>query len=119
MLRPLVDDRLIPTRDRPRMAPSTYAVYILASRSRVLYVGATNDLRRRIAEHRLGLGARFPRKYRCNALVFSELGRSREEVLIWERRLKGWSRAKKVALIEGTNAGWIDLSRDWALPGAE
>ena len=96
------------------MGPSTYAVYILASRSRVLYIGATNDLARRMEEHRRGLGARFPLKYCCTALVYYETGRSREEVLMWERKLKGWSRAKKVALIEGRNAGWFDLARDWA-----
>ena len=101
------------------MGPATYAVYILASRTRALYVGATNDLARRIAEHRLGRGARFPLKYRCHSLVYFEIGRSREEVLSWERRLKGWTRARKVALIEGTNAGWLDLSRDWDLPKAE
>ena len=100
------------------MPPSTYAVYILASRSRVLYVGATNDLGRRIAEHRSGLGAAFPRKYRCRSLVYFELGRSREEVLGWEHRLKGWARAKKIALIEATNPGWLDLSADWDLPPA-
>ena len=101
------------------MTPRTYAVYILASRTRVLYVGATNDLARRIAEHRCGQGARFPLKYRCHALVYFELGRSREEVLSWERRLKGWTRARKVALIEARNAGWLDLSADWDLPRAE
>ena len=104
--------------DRGSMAPSTYAVYILASMTHVIYVGATNDLGRRIAEHRAGLGAEFPRKYRCRALVYFELGRSREEVLGWEHRLKGWSRAKKVALIEAGNPGWIDLARDWDLPKA-
>lgn len=104
---------------RSRMAPSTFAVYILASRTRVLYIGATNDLGRRLAEHRLGLGAEFPRKYRCHALVYFELGRSREEVLGWERRLKGWVRRKKIALIEGMNPGWVDLSKDWSLPVVE
>ena len=99
-----------------RMSPSTYAVYILASRSRVIYIGSTNDLGRRLAEHRIGLGAEFPRKYRCHSLVYFELGRSREEVLGWERKLKGWVRAKKIALIEGVNPGWIDLSKDWDLP---
>jgi putative endonuclease len=104
--------------DHGGMNFSTYAVYILASRSRTLYVGATNDLGRRLAEHRAGIGARFPLKYRCYALVYFEIGRSREEVLGWERQLKGWSRGKKVALIESRNAGWLDLSRDWHLPEA-
>ena len=106
------------TGDHFHMRPGTFAVYILASRSRVLYVGATNDLGRRIAEHRLGLGAEFPRKYRCHSLVYFELGRSREEVLGWEHKLKGWTRAKKIALVEATNAGWLDLSKDWDLPTA-
>ena len=101
------------------MLPATFAVYILASRTRVLYVGATNDLARRIEEHQRGLGAAFPLKYRCRSLVYFETGRSREEVLAWERRLKGWSRAKKVALIEAANAGWIDLSVDWSPGRAE
>lgn len=101
------------------MSPATYAVYILASRTRVLYVGATNDLVRRIAEHRRGLGAHFPLKYRCHSLVYFEVGRSREEVLCWERRLKGWTRARKIALIEAENAGWLDLSKDWSIPAVE
>jgi len=104
------------TGDHFHMRPGTFAVYILASRSRVLYIGATNDLGRRIAEHRLGLGAEFPRKYRCHSVVYFEAGRSREEVLGWEHKLKGWTRAKKIALIEETNAGWLDLSKDWDLP---
>ncbi|HVX89826.1 MAG TPA: GIY-YIG nuclease family protein [Gemmatimonadales bacterium] len=97
----------------------TYATYILASRTRTLYIGATNDLPRRMMEHRQGLGARFPHKYRCDALVYFELGRSRQEVLDWERRLKGWTRAKKIALIEATNPGWSDLAKDWNLGKAE
>lgn len=108
--------RLKVTGDHFHMRPGTFAVYILASRSRVLYIGATNDLGRRIAEHRLGLGAEFPRKYRCHSVVYFEAGRSREEVLGWEHKLKGWTRAKKIALIEETNAGWLDLSKDWDLP---
>ena len=102
--------------DPSGMGPPAYAVYILSSASRVLYIGATNDLLRRLAEHRAGLGARFPLKYRCRSLVYFETGRSRAEVLGWERRLKGWTRAKKVALIEAGNPGWVDLSKDWSLP---
>ena len=116
MRRGWVEDGLIEFGHFARMSPSTYAVYILASRSRVIYIGSTNDLGRRLAEHRIGLGAEFPRKYRCHSLVYFELGRSREEVLGWERKLKGWVRAKKIALIEGVNPGWIDLSKDWDLP---
>ena len=101
------------------MTPRTFAVYILASRSKVLCIGSTNDLGRRLVEHRRGVGARFPCKYRCHSLVYYELGRSREEVLAWEQRLKGWVRARKIALIEAANLGWLDLSRDWDLPRVE
>jgi putative endonuclease len=95
------------------MSDRGYFVYILASHSRVLYIGATNDLARRLAQHRAGLGAAFPRKYRCVRLVYFEMGRSRREVLERERVLKGWLRAKKIALIESTNPAWHDLSVDW------
>jgi putative endonuclease len=97
------------------MRDRAYFVYILASHSRVLYIGATNDLPRRIAQHRAGLGAAFPLKYRCRFLVYYEQGRSRREVLERERALKGRTRAKKVALIESLNPGWRDLSREWGL----
>ena len=101
------------------MTPRTYAVYILASKTRVLYIGSTNDLGRRLAEHRVGLGARFPFKYCCRSLVCFEVGRSREEVLSWERKLKGWIRAKKTSLVEASNPGRLDLSKDWNLPSVE
>lgn len=101
------------------MMDRSYFVYILASRSRVLYIGATDDLPRRLAQHRAGLGAEFPRKYRCCLLVYVEQGRSRHEVLERERVLKGWRRDRKIALIESVNAGWLDLSRNWGLAEAD
>ena len=101
------------------MTDRSYFVYILASHSRVLYIGATNDLRRRLAQHRAGLGAKFPLKYRCRFLVYFEQGRSRHEILERERVLKGWRRERKIALIESVNAGWLDLSRDWGVPEAD
>ena len=98
------------------MPDRTYFVYILASQSRVLYIGATNDLSRRLAQHRAGLGAVFPLKYRCRSLVYFEQGRSRREILERERVLKGKTRAKKIALIEALNPGWRDFSMEWGLP---
>ena len=87
-----------------------YWVYILASRSRVLYVGVTSDVARRIAEHRAGQGGAFTRRYRTHDLVYLEEHRQVGDALAREKRLKGWSRAKKVALVEADNPDWRDLA---------
>jgi putative endonuclease len=94
--------------------PRTYFVYILASRSRVLYTGVTNDLVRRVAQHRAGLGSAFARRYSVNRLVHVETAGSALEAIRREKQIKGWTRRKKVALIEATNPGWEDLG---PLPG--
>jgi putative endonuclease len=95
---------------RPR---KTYYVYLLASLSRVLYVGCTSDLARRLAQHRGGvwLGS-FTHRYRVTRLVHVEVYGAPYDAVTRERQLKGWTRARKVALIEATNAGWHDLSAD-------
>ncbi len=87
-----------------------YFVYILASRNRALYVGITEDPHRRIAEHRAGAGSRFARKYRIERLVYLESYDFVGNALCREKQLKGWSRAKKIALIEIANPSWDDLS---------
>jgi len=87
-----------------------YWVYILASRSRVLYTGVTNDLARRVREHKKGLVAGFTQKYRVTRLVyFEEFGYIRNAIAR-EKQLKGWVRARKVELIEARNPTWADLS---------
>ncbi|WP_420456420.1 GIY-YIG nuclease family protein [Rubrivirga sp.] len=87
-----------------------YWVYILASRSRRLYIGVTNDLARRLAEHRSGTGSVFARRYRIDRLVhFEEYGDIRDAIAR-EKRLKGWTRERKLRLVESANAGWIDLA---------
>jgi putative endonuclease len=90
-----------------------FFVYILASRSRTLYVGVTRDLLRRLHEHREGLVPGFTTRYRVNRLVYCEETGSARSALTRERQLKDWSRAKKVRLIESVNAGWRDLAGDW------
>ncbi|MGH7590385.1 MAG: GIY-YIG nuclease family protein [Gemmatimonadales bacterium] len=87
-----------------------YYVYILANRNRVLYVGSTSDLRRRIAEHRLGLRKGFTHRYSINRLVYFELTPSSRAMVERERQFKGWRRERKVALIEAANPGWLDLA---------
>lgn len=87
-----------------------YYVYILASPTRVLYTGVTNGLERRLAEHRYGVGCKFTKKYNCHRLVFVELFHEIEAAILMEKKIKGWTRAKKIQLIETKNAEWRDLA---------
>jgi putative endonuclease len=92
-----------------------FFVYILASHSRVLYTGVTRDLVRRINQHRLGEIPGFTEKYHINRLVYYEETSSARAAFEREHQIKGWSREKKIRLIEATNAGWLDLAQDWFL----
>jgi len=78
----------------------------------VLYIGMTNDLSRRIAEHRSGEVPGFTSDYRCYKLVYHEHSSEVEEAIAREKQLKRWSRTKKVDLIERMNPRWIDLADD-------
>jgi putative endonuclease len=88
-------------------------VYILASMSRVLYVGSTADLHRRVYQHKNGSIEGFTRRYQVTRLVYFESHRSILAALERERELKAWRRSKKIDLIETHNAGWLDLAADW------
>jgi putative endonuclease len=91
--------------------PGRYFVYILASqRNGTLYVGFTNDLSRRINEHKAGLVSGFTRKYGVSKLVYVEEDSSILEARARERTLKRWRRAWKIQLIEKDNPDWRDLS---------
>ena len=92
----------------------TLYVYILANRSRTLYVGVTNDLPRRLAQHRNGPPSSFTRRYAVIRLVHVETADVPRDALAREKQIKRWSRRKKVALIEETNPGWADLSESLA-----
>ena len=98
---------------RSVMQSRQYSVYILASHSRRLYVGCTSDLATRLRQHRRGEGAAFCRRYRVDKLVYWEQAPTHRDALARERQVKGWSRDKKIALIEKQNLGWLDLSVDW------
>jgi putative endonuclease len=89
-----------------------FYVYIAASRSRVLYVGVTNNLERRMWEHRNGFGT-FTGKYRVNRLVHFEVFEHPMTAIKREKRLKKFYRAEKIALIESGNPLWNDLAKDW------
>ena len=90
-----------------------YYVYIMASISRVLYVGVTNDLRRRVEEHKTGEVEGFTKRYNVNRLVHFEATGDVRAALEREKELKMWRRSKKIALIEKENPGWRDLSLEW------
>jgi putative endonuclease len=87
-----------------------YFVYILASKSRTLYIGVTNDLHRRLYEHKHKLGLGFTSKYNVNRLVYYEWTEDVNAAIAREKELKGWLRARKIELIESINPVWDDLS---------
>jgi putative endonuclease len=86
-------------------------VYILASLSGTLYVGLTDDLRRRVEEHKLGLVDSFTKKYNVNRLMYFEIFREGENASRRERQIKKFRREKKIALFAKSNPRWEDLSK--------
>ena len=89
-----------------------FYVYMLASRSRVLYVGVTNDLMRRMHQHKHSLLPGFTRQYRVTSLVYFEQTGDIRSAIAREKQLKGWLRKKKLELISAANPGWDDLAPD-------
>jgi putative endonuclease len=87
-----------------------YCVYILASRSRNLYVGVTSDLEHRLIEHRDGLVEGFTTRYRIFRLVEFEIFGDVTAAIAREKEIKGWRREKKIRLIERMNPTWADLA---------
>ena len=83
-------------------------VYIMASNSRTLYTGVTNDLALRVCQHRQGLN-RFTARYRINRLVYYETTNLVMAAIQREKQIKAWTRAKRIALITSMNPGWDDL----------
>jgi putative endonuclease len=95
----------------------SYWVYILASRiGGTLYIGVTNDLVRRVYEHKMGLADGFTKKYGIHRLVYFEQYSDIEAAILREKRLKKWNRAWKIQLIEELNPNWDDLYPQIAQP---
>src|SRR5215813_3567360 len=88
-------------------------VYIVSSVSGTLYIGVTDDIDRRGREHKEGLIEGFSKKYKCTRLVYYESFDDVRKAIGREKQLKRWRREKKIALIEGTNPRWLDLSENW------
>ena len=93
-----------------------YYVYILASKSRVLYVGVTGFLMPRVIQHKTGEVVGFTRRYNINRLVHYEAFQYVNNAIARETEIKKWRREKKVALIAPSNPTWEDLAADWANP---
>ena len=93
-----------------------YHMYIMASRSRVLYVGVTGFLHSRVLQHKSGEVKGFPKRYNITRLVYYEAYKYVKNAIARETEVKKWSRAKKVALIERENPTWEDLAADCGKP---
>ena len=92
------------------MSDKQFYVYILTNKdNRVLYTGVTNDLKRRVFEHKEKLIKGFTGRYNINKLVYYEILEDAENAIIREKQIKAGSRAKKIKLINGFTAGWSDL----------
>lgn len=93
------------------MNSNTYCVYIMTNKNNtVLYTGVTNDLVRRVAEHKAGSGGKFTAKYKVNKLVYYECGDDINAAINREKQIKGGSRQNKINLINAVNPEWKDLS---------
>jgi len=90
-----------------------YYVYIMANRSKTLYIGVTNDLNRRVYEHKRKLVPGFTSRYGLNRMVYYESCASPRDAISREKKIKGLLRVKKIALIEAMNPDWDDLSDGW------
>jgi putative endonuclease len=85
----------------------------MTNKSRTLYTGMTNDLERRVYEHKHKLVKGFTSKYNITRLVWYEEFGDVDQAIQCEKRIKGWLRAKKIALIESMNPQWKDLAAEW------
>jgi putative endonuclease len=90
-----------------------FYVYIVASKSRVLYTGMTQDLKRRMWQHKQKVVQGFTQKYNANRLVYFETTPNVTAAIEREKQIKGWVRVKKIELIETDNPQWKDLSEGW------
>jgi putative endonuclease len=95
------------------MSERRYFVYIMTSSSlSTMYVGVTNDIGRRVFEHRNGMGSEFAKKYRVSRLVYVEEYENPTDAIAREKLLKGWKRIRKNELVRAANPDWADLAPD-------
>jgi putative endonuclease len=96
-----------------------YFVYILSNKSRMLYVGVTNNLEVRLYQHRMRLVQGFAERFGIFKLVYFEDTPDVMAAITREKEIKGWVRRKKVALISSFNPAWKDFSEEWSPPPAD
>lgn len=94
----------------------TYWVYIMTNKSRTLYVGVTNDLERRVYQHKNKVVEGFTSHYNLDRLVYFEETNDVHAAIAREKQLKNWRREKKIALIDVANPQWRDLAADYTRP---
>ncbi len=90
-----------------------FYVYIMTNKSKTLYTGVTNNLERRVYEHKQKLVPGFTATYNITLLVYFEMTTDVKVALSREKQIKGWLRTKKISLIEAINPEWKDLSAEW------
>ena len=88
-------------------------MYIISSKSRRLYTGVTDNLERRVYEHKNKLLPGFSKRYNISRLVYYETCTDVRAAIAREKQIKGWLRRKKIDLIESVNSTWDDLSAEW------
>lgn len=91
----------------------SYYVYIIANLSGMVYTGVTNDLERRMSEHKQKLLSGYASRYNIQRLMYYEVTNDIGAAIAREKQIKAWTRAKRVALIESVNPEWRDLSAQW------
>jgi len=100
------------------MGCKSYYVYLMTNRwKNVPYTGVTNSLERRVWEHKNGVCQGFTKQYNCDRLVYFEEFGEIDQAIDREKQIKGWSRAKKDALVARQNPEWTDLAADWYSSG--
>jgi len=95
------------------MAGRTLCVYMLSNTARMLYVGVTNDIERRVWQHKHKCVLGFTSNYNLGKLVYYEFHGNARSAIAREKQIKGWLRSKKVALVTSLNPTWQDLSEGW------
>ena len=91
----------------------SFFVYIMSNRSKTLYTGVTNDLFRRVSQHKQRSGSEFCKRYQLDRLVYFERFQYVGNAIAREKQIKGWLRIRKIALIVAQNPTWSDLSAGW------
>jgi putative endonuclease len=96
-----------------------YCVYMMTNRSGTLYIGVTNDIMRRVSEHKTGILKGFTSRYKMNRLLYVEATADIDAAIEREKQLKGWTRMRKLELVRELNPNWRDLSEEWSVEDLE